>query len=99
MQEKQYVEETLELDQDVYDKLVEYAKEKDKTIDEVVTEILESYLKKIQTVTIEEFAKILEEVDNDKPELLDDMFYTITDENGKELCRCVPIRYFENITN
>jgi predicted DNA-binding ribbon-helix-helix protein len=64
-----YVEETIELDQDVYETLEKLAKERNQTIDETVNYILEKFLATVNLMSVDDLIKILEDYKEEETEL------------------------------
>jgi hypothetical protein len=80
------IEETLELNQETYDKLVALAKENNQTIDDTVNDILKKFISKFMTV--KDFIKFLEDVENGIK--IFDKNYFIIGDNGDIVAVCEP---------
>jgi len=87
---KRFVTEEIELDPESVVKLQELAEEYNTTVDNVVSEIL---VENISTkITVEEFTKLLEDIDEGKKEVSKlQEYYTIVDEKKNPIARCIPI--------
>jgi len=81
-----YITEELELDPETLTKLTEIAEEHNATIDNVVNEILISYI--AEKITIEDYAKLLSP---SKVKETLGKYYIIIDDEGKSIARVTPI--------
>jgi hypothetical protein len=60
-----FIEETIELDDDLYQKLKEESEKQNITIDELVNKILTQMISTLNIVTVGDFTKILEDANKD----------------------------------
>jgi macrodomain Ter protein organizer (MatP/YcbG family) len=79
-----YVTETIELDQDVYNKLVSLAAERKQTIDDTVTDILKDFINKFALINVEDLCDLIEK------EALEKKTYYVVHE-GKIVAACEPV--------
>jgi hypothetical protein len=81
----------LELDEKTIQMLNDLAKERNETIDDTVNFILRQYIDKIHTVTIGDFEKVLQQIDDtDDSSPLND-FYIIVDDFKNPIAKVLPI--------
>jgi hypothetical protein len=94
---KRYIDEEIELEQEAIDKLNEYAKDMNRTLNELVNDILEEAISK--KITIGEYLKLIETYEyscQDKNMIPADSFFneffTIIDDFGKPLVHIRPCK-------
>jgi hypothetical protein len=86
MNKTNWIEEMLELDQNTYERLQAFAKERNETIDESVNYILRQFIERFQFVTVNDFINITQE----KGAAAFDKSYYIVD-NNKVIATCEPV--------
>jgi hypothetical protein len=85
-----YVNEEIELDEDTIEKLKAIAVEHNATLDEVVNEALVAAIS--ETITVGDFEKILQDVDENNNQERLEHYYIIVDDFKKPIARVIPLK-------
>jgi hypothetical protein len=91
---KRYIDEEIELEQEAIDKLNEYAKDMNRSLNEFVNDILEEAISR--KITAGDYLKLLETYErglkDEEGVIQPDEFFTIVDDFGKPLAKIRPCK-------